>query len=316
MRSFILFLMMLFNVARSIGATENENFGDTLLVGVYIDDLGKIDYINSSYEVVYYLWVQSRNQPYLLDENIDIPGGIEMEFLYQDIDSIFDGYAWKYKTEAKIRSQVLHAFNVTSYPFDEHDIKLDLELTYHFSGDKVILIDWENSSIQPDFIQGWKIVSDSLLVNVHYWQSNYGDLRRKSADLGYDNIEIKYKLKRDSWQLFFKFFIVLFLSFFLATISLFLPNQKSEEKISLIVGALFTVVGNKYITDSYLPIQDSLNLSDILHFVTIGFITFYAAFAIAEQRLKKNDSIKADWGISILSTLFYICLVSLLVSYY
>ena len=298
------------------GATENKHFGDTLLVGVYVDDIGKIDYINSSYEIVYYVWVQSRYQPYHLDQNIDVPGSLEMDFLYHDIDSIFDGGGWKYKTEAKIRTQVLHSFNVTSYPFDEHDIDFNFELTYHFNGDKVVILDRENSSIIPDFIQGWRIVSDSLIKDIHQWKSNYGDLRRSNQSLGFDSISVKYKLKRDSWQLFFKLFVVLFLSFFLATISLFLPNQKSEEKISLIVGALFTVVGNKYITDSYLPIQDSLNLSDVLHFVTIGFITFYAAFAIIEQRINKSDNIKSDWTLSLLSAALYFTFVFVLVSYF
>ena len=62
----------------------------------------------------------------------------------------------------------------------------------------------------------------------------------------------------------------------------------------MIVGSLFTTVGNKYVTDDILPIQNSLNLSDKLHLLTILMITLIAAYAIFEQRLKIKDSLKTD----------------------
>jgi hypothetical protein len=72
------------------------------------------------------------------------------------------------------------------------------------------------------------------------------------------------------------------------------PNDHSEEKIGLIVGSLFTTVGNKYVTDDILPIQNVLNLSDKLHLLTIFIITLIATHAILEQRLKLRNSLKND----------------------
>jgi hypothetical protein len=43
--------------------------------------------------------------------------------------------------------------------------------------------------------------------------------------------------------------------------------------MGLIVGSLFTAVGNKYVTDGYLPLSN-FNLSDKLHLLTIVLITF------------------------------------------
>ena len=96
-------------------------------------------------------------------------------------------------------------------------------------------------------------------------------------------------------NLYFNLFLTLLLAFILAMTSLLYPNENSEEKIGLIVGSLFTTVGNKYVTDGILPIQNSLNLSDKLHFLTILVITLIAAFAIIEQRFKLPNRNKTDF---------------------
>jgi hypothetical protein len=100
-------------------------------------------------------------------------------------------------------------------------------------------------------------------------------------------------LVRDSWNLFFKSFLTLFVSVVLASISLFYPNSCSEEKMGLIVGSLFTAVGNKYVTDGYLPLSN-FNLSDKLHLLTIVLITLIALFAIVEQRSRIKDNLRLD----------------------
>ena len=113
-------------------------------------------------------------------------------------------------------------------------------------------------------------------------------------------------LSRNAWNLYFKSFLTLLLSFILAIISLLYPNENSEEKIGLIVGSLFTTVGNKYVTDDILPIQNSLNLSDKLHLLTILVITLIAAFAIIEQRMKLPDRNKTDFSMFLIfSFLFF-----------
>ena len=87
--------------------------------------------------------------------------------------------------------------------------------------------------------------------------------------------------------------------------SLLYPNENSEEKIGLIVGSLFTTVGNKYVTDGILPIQNSLNLSDKLHFLTILVITLIAAFAIIEQRFKLPNRNKTDFIVFLIFSILF-----------
>jgi hypothetical protein len=126
---------------------------------------------------------------------------------------------------------------------------------------------------------------------------------------------MKINLSRQSWNLYWKMFLVLFISLFLASLNLFLPNKRSEEKFALIVGSLFTAIGNKYITESYLPFSDKINLCDILHIITFIFISLFALFAIYEQRQNRKDSLKLDTKLFLISIFTYFTLV-LIITYH
>jgi uncharacterized BrkB/YihY/UPF0761 family membrane protein len=102
------------------------------------------------------------------------------------------------------------------------------------------------------------------------------------------------------------------LSFILASLSFFLPNQKSSEQVAIIVGALFAAIGNKYITESIIPISKDFGLSDQIHFTTILFILLFILFAIIEQRKELKDSIKFDFSIFTISSILYLLIVSLI----
>ena len=126
------------------------------------------------------------------------------------------------------------------------------------------------------------------------WDSDFGNLKGSTE---VDAISLDLELSRNAWPIYFKLFAILFLAFILATLSFFLPNQKSEEKVSIVVGALFTAIGNKYITESVIPISNHLGLSDLIHFSTILFILVIIIFGIVEQRKKIKDSILLDFSI-------------------
>jgi hypothetical protein len=110
----------------------------------------------------------------------------------------------------------------------------------------------------------------------------------------YPRLEISLDLERDKWNVFIKLFITLFIALFLSASSILLPLKMSEEKFGLIVGSLFTAIGNKYITDDLLPMSGNFNLSDRIHLLTFVFITLMTFLAIIEQRYRIIMSRKMD----------------------
>jgi hypothetical protein len=282
---------------------------DRLDIGIYIDNVYNIDYVNSTYEVIFYLWSNSYNEIYEIDKNIlDIDKSIDLELVFKETDSIVvPNQGKKFKNLVKYKAKMLYQTDMSKYPFDKMNLNLNVELLGHHKGDKNIHIDKKNSLIKPNFIDKWHLDTADLKIISVKWLSNFGELKTNDAAL--DTLSTSIILSRDSWNLYWKMFLVLFISFFISSLNLFLPNKLSEEKFALIVGSLFTAIGNKYISESYLPFSDKLNLSDFLHIITFLFISFYTLFAIYEQRTRKLDSLKSDFLCFFTTISFYVIIV-------
>jgi hypothetical protein len=290
---------------------------DTLRVGVYVDNIYDIDYLKSSFESIFYVWINSEEE--LIKEDIvndvsnflDIDRMIDFKVLLQEHNRLGSKHHYLLKLQAKILTKM----DVSKFPFDKQCLDYYIELNTHYKGDKIIILDTKNSSIRPNFIDKWKVDVPKISVKSKEWNSDFGNIKSDKRNV-LDAINIQIPLVRDCWNIYWKMFIVLFISFFLTVVSVFLPNKLSEEKLALIVGSLFTAIGNKYITESYLPISDSFNLSDKIHLVTFIFIALFSVYAIIEQRFKLKDSLKNDFIAFLISTLIYFgIVVSITISY-
>ena len=179
------------------------------------------------------------------------------------------------------------------FPFDK--IQLSVFIEFIKNDVKLLSLNLDKESvIKPEYIGSDSLKLNSLirLGNAKY-ESNYGN-----EDLGenvvYPRLEISLDLDRAQWNVFLKLFITLFIALFLSASSILLPLKMSEEKFGLIVGSLFTAIGNKYITDDLFPMSGNFNLSDRIHLLTFVFITLMAFLAIIEQRYRIIMSRKMD----------------------
>ena len=282
-----IFLLLISLIAHQFIFSQSKKNID---VGIYIEDIHGIDYQESKFEIVLWVWINSKDGIYNFEEELDIPNSINLNVSSVLYDSTNLGL---YHSECKITATVLNKYDVKNYPFDQQNIKFCLEFSRYSSDEINLTIDKKQSKIIPEYIEDWVTKSYKLNIVANDYKSNFGDLHTNQS-IAYPGINLDIKLERNAWNLYYKSFITLFLSFLLASLSLFYPNNHSEEKIGLIVGSLFTTVSNKYITDDILPIQNSLNLSDKMHLLTILVITCIAAYAIFEQRFKLKDSLRND----------------------
>jgi hypothetical protein len=276
--------------------------------GIYVEDIYNIDYINSSYDIVFWVWVNAEDEYYNPNEYIDFVRSTDIKFNYPSQFQLNDG---RYHSETKVTARILNQFDATAFPFDIQYINFHFEFFKLTRGESILVFDEKNSRLIPEYIQKWRIlkVDHKILNNRYSTNFGYHDLGKRIV---YQGLNVKIELERNKWSLFIKMFLTLFISFFLASFSLFLPNKLSEEKIGLMLASLFASVGNKYITDSSLPVQDTLNLSDKLHVLTIVFVALFAIYAIYEQRKKIKDNRRLDYFMFFLSCFLYFGLVLIL----
>lgn len=292
-------------------------------IGIYVDLISHVDVEHDTYKVVFYLWSNSKGKPMELARFVDVLNSVEKEIVYVETDSVLYDGVWYFSEMMKVKCVILNNYNTENYPFDECQLNLNIEILDELSKTRCLKLDSVNSRLKPDFISGWLINDSSIDLSTESWNSNFGDFSLSASPEhldefktlnkdhlpGYDTLNVKIGLRRGSWGIYFKLFLVLFLSMLLALSSLFLPNSKSEEKISIIVGALFAAVGNKYIIDSNVPLFDSFGLSDNLHLWTIFGLLGLVLHAIYEQRSRKNDSLKKEFVLFFLSLFTYFLIV-------
>lgn len=303
-------LVLLFFLNGSVVFSQiNKRLDKEVKIGVYVDNIYNIDYVKSSYEVIFYLWANSYKKYYPID-NVDIDKSIEVVKVFTEIDSVETKYGKKFNCLVKYRAKILNVMDFSKYPFDRLNLNLYIELLGHYKGEKIIFCDKKNSFTSPAFLDKWNINKSGYTILNTNWKSDFGDIKHKENSQ-LEALSINIILERNSWNLYLKMFLVLFISLFLAALNLFLPNKLSEEKFALIVGSIFIAIGNKYIIETYLPFSDNINLCDILHVITLFFIAFFTIYAIYEQRSNSKDSLKLDFKIFTYSILFYFLLVLL-----
>jgi hypothetical protein len=72
--------------------------------------------------------------------------------------------------------------------------------------------------------------------------------------------------------LFLKMFMGMYVAFLIGYICFYIDHSSFDSRFSLSVGALFAVIGNKYIVESSLPEATTFTLVDSLHGLTLIFI--------------------------------------------
>jgi hypothetical protein len=260
-------------------------------VGIGIEDVYNIDYSSSTYEIVFWIWANSETEIFEIEKYMDIIGSTNIHYSFAHEDTLSNGL---FHSERKVTARILNKFDVNHFPFDRLKLNLILEFVKDNADNCIIEFD-KQSNLQPDYIGAERnqFETPKHIITNKYYPSNYGN-----DDLGpstkYTQIIVPLELKRDHWNIFAKLFITLFIAFILASSSVLLPIEKSEEKFGIIVGSLFTSIGNKYITDELLPMSSNFNLSDRIHMLTFIFITLMAIFTIYEQRFKLELSKRAD----------------------
>jgi hypothetical protein len=293
-RILLLFTCILLITSKPFAATDDELIKkDTVEVGLWVEDIYNIDYVDRTFEVVFWIWANSTQDTFDLTKYVDLNNAVDVTSTLYYIEKLNDG---RVHSECKIRAKFLNSFNVNSFPFDHQVIHINMEFIKEAAHNCVIYRSPEHiCNFSPENIEDFERqkfkTHDTLYVEKY--STNFGNTNLGKST-AYHRLEIDIHLNRDSKTIAFKLFVTLLIAFILASSSILLPLKMSEEKFALIVGSLFTAIGNKYISDGMLPFSGSFNLSDSLHMLTFVCITIMALYAVIEQRYQIDRSKKSD----------------------
>ena len=110
-------------------------------------------------------------------------------------------------------------------------------------------------NVKFDFSDRFRNI-DSELVNVSPGVTRKTVLQTLVIDL------ILERSFQNQLIIFFKLFIVGFISYLIASLAFLFEVKELESRINLVVGGIFGVMGNKYYSDSIMPVN-SVNITTI-----------------------------------------------------
>lgn len=279
---------------------------DTVRTGVYITSIHDINFKDKEYTIDLWLWLKYKNKDFDFVKNLEVPQAKTVEKSFSTIDSA-DG---KIYLLMKLQCVMKDTWAINNFPFDKQRLRFSIENSQFDSDAMVFVTDTLGKHFDPRFtLRGWNVDSLNITTGIKQYETAFGDESVKTPHTEYSNYKVRMVISRDAMGLFWKVFLGMYVAFLIAYMCFYIHVDSIDSRFGLSVGALFAVIGNKYIIDSTLPESTTFTLVDMLHGLTLLFIlTVIISTSYTLKLIKRNQVEKAV-------KIDFICAQVLLASY-
>ncbi|HVZ25769.1 MAG TPA: hypothetical protein VG842_06940 [Sediminibacterium sp.] len=272
-------------------AQAKDAHPDTVKAGIYINSIHNIDFRQKEYTIDCWLWLRYDNRALDFANNLEVPQAKTVNRSFFTMDSS-DGH---YFIQMKLQCVMKDNWRISHFPFDKQILRLSLENSQFDVHDMVFVPDTAGKHFDPRFtLNAWKIDSCTISVSKKIYETAFGDETAKQPRTEYSSFRVLLSIERNATGIFWKMFLGMYLAFLIAYACFYIHADSMDSRFGLSVGALFAVVGNKYIVDSSLPETTSFTLVDTLHGLTLFFIfsvvgaTAYSLHLVKENKLQQS----------------------------
>lgn len=262
---------------------------DTVRVGIYITSIHDIDFKQKEYYVSFWLWLKYKNKNFDFLQNLEIPLSKNVIRSFATVDSSNN----QIYLLMKLQCQMKDSWRIGDFPFDSQKLRLSIENSQFDSHSLIFIADTLGEHYDPRFtLSGWNIDSCAISVGTKIYETAFGDPSYAKPHSQYSSFRVRLSITRNASGLFWKMFIGMYIAFLIAYVCFYIHADGIDSRFGLSVGALFAVIGNKYIIDSSLPESTSFTLVDTLHGITLFFIFIVITANAYSLKLAKSNRLK------------------------
>jgi hypothetical protein len=286
----ILIALMVLLLAPKHSCYAQDQAPDTVLAGIYINSIHNIDFKQKEFAISCWLWLRYNNRDFDFVQNLEIPSAKSVTKSFSTVDTS-DGDVYLLM---KLDCVMKDSWKINNFPFDKQSLRFNIENSQYDSSELVFKPDTTGSHFDAKYtIRGWKV--DSLLITngIKTYETAFGDKHITDKQTQYSNFKVKMVISRDATGLFWKMFLGMYIALMIAYMCFYIHADSIDSRFGLSVGALFAVVGNKYVVESSLPESNSFTLVDSLHGLTLLFILLTIMSNAISLRLVKAYGIKS-----------------------
>jgi F0F1-type ATP synthase membrane subunit c/vacuolar-type H+-ATPase subunit K len=258
---------------------------DTCKIGIYINSIYDFKLDDKSYMADFWVWVNYKNDSLKFDNIVEITNSKSADFTHYSMEK---KAGWNWATQ-KCRAQLIHQWDVSCFPFDKQQLRIEIEDAESDTSRLIYLADQANSKIDSSLnLSEWRIENFSLAHGVKTYQTTYGN-PSLSGQSSYPRVVAAITISRkNSWLKLIKLLTGVYVAFLISCIVFFVSNESQDSRFCLCVGGIFAAIGNKYIVESVVPSSTSNTLMDNVHTLTFIFILLITVVMIISLRLYQS----------------------------
>jgi len=260
---------------------------DTVLTGIYITSIHDIDFKQKEFTVSFWLWLKYKNSDFDFLQNFEVPHAKTVVKSFSTLDTTGN----KIYILMKLQCVMKDSWKIDRFPFDRQKLRLSIENSQFDSKSLIFIPDTLGNHYDPKFtLNGWTIDTFKISSKIKAYETAFGDDELAKPHTEYSSYRVSIDLQREALGLFWKMFLGMYVAFFIAYACFFIHADNHDARFGLSVGALFAVIGNKYVIDSALPESTAFTLVDTLHGITLLFIFLVIVCTVlALNKVKKGD---------------------------
>jgi hypothetical protein len=302
MKNILRSIFLLFSFSFLVFNANAQSKKDTVKVGIYITSIHDIDFKQKEYAIDFWLWLKYKNKDFDFIQNLEIPQAKSVNKYFSTVDSSKGIFI-----QMKLQCVMKDSWKISNFPFDKQKLRLSIENSQYDSSELVFTVDTLGQNFDPRFtLNGWKIDSCITVAGTKIYETSFGDDTQLKPRSIYSNFKVRLDIKRDATGLFWKMFLGMYIAFLIAYMCFFIHADSMDSRFGLSVGALFAVIGNKYVVDASLPETTSFTLVDTLHCLTLVFIlcvvmtTCYSLVLVKNNKIAKSNRFDKIMSITLL----------------
>lgn len=282
---------------------------DTVKTGIYITSIHDIDFKQKEYTINLWLWLRYKNKEFNFEKYLELPQAKTVTKLYSTIDSTDEGIYMLMKLQCVMKD----SWSIKNFPFDKQRLWFSIENSQYDASSLVFATDTVGKNFDPRFVlRGWQIDSFTLSTAIKGYETAFGDPELETPHMDYSSFRVKVSLHRDASDLFWKMFLGMYAAFLISFICFFIHADNIDSRFGLSVGALFAVIGNKYVVESSMPEATSFTLVDALHGVTLLFIFVVVITSVYSLKLAKANKLKEANRFDLIAAIIFLILYLLI----
>ncbi len=280
-----LVLCGLLTSAALVRAAEEKSSPADVRVGAYINSLSDLNSTNNTFTADFWLWfVHPRAADLKPLKTVEPENAREFRVSLETTED----YGVQRYHAAKIRGVFNHAWDVRNFPYDRHELTIDLSEA-QLGDDRVrYLADSANTAVDPALVvDGWRVEKIGIATGVHPYQSNFG-VPGKTGGSRYATGTLSIFISREAGGLFLKLHAAVYIIFLMSLVTFLLDSSKDgffSARIGLISGMVLATVVNSHRVSAALGGNNSLTLPDKIHIVTLLALLLTLLVTLATRHL-------------------------------